>query len=390
VSLIIIIIIIIIPILVIIIIILLLLQVRAERLIQSGSKEAKVVAQIWAQLGVDPKKTPDYLNLGEIGMESIFAIELQEGLERDYGIKIALTDVKYITIKLLKDFESGKIHELKRYSEELKISRNKLCKYKFVIPTETHSRLNDMKNGKPIFFLPPIDGIFASLEPLAEMIKRPVIGLNWLRELDKMSSVKEICKYYMSVLKKVSPDGNYDLLGTLDNGGAIIVKMLPKAPISKALLIDCISDMNLDDKIMSDEEFLEMSLKSFWKTLPEPAHDKFRRDLRSNQDFETKVTKLSTDIREFGGKSLITKDLDEVLKNSNKRAKMLTDYRRHMKKKFNKMKYKIGQKYLEMSGKLLIIKPSEISDTSDSNRFNDLYFLPEEVFLCISSYIQII
>ena len=233
---------------------------RAERLIQSGTKEAKVVAQIWAQLGVDPNKTPDHLNLGEIGMESIFAVELQQGLERDYGIKIALNDVKFITIKLLKDFESGRIQELKRYSEELKISRSKLCKYKFVIPTETHTRLNAVKSGKPIYVLPPIDGIFPSLEPLTEKIRRPVIGLNWIRDLDKLSSVKEIYNFFKEsigsncLLIKVM-----NVMATLDNGGLMIVKMIPKAPMSKALLIDCISDLHLNDKILTDEEYLVMS-----------------------------------------------------------------------------------------------------------------------------------
>ena len=319
------------------------------------------------------------MNLGEIGMESMFAVELQEGLERDYGIKIALTDVKYITVKLLKDFETGKINELKKYAEDLKISRSKLCKYKFIIPTEPHTRLNDIKTGKPVFLLPPIDGIFASLEPLAEKMKRPVVGLNWTREVDKFTTFKEVCKYYKDLLKKLAPDGNYDLMGTLDNGGAIIVKILPRAPIGRALIIDCISEMNLEGRILTDEEFLEMSLKSFWKTLPEPAQEKFKRDLKSNKDFETKVTKLATDIKEFGGKSLMSKDLDEILRNSYQRAKMLTNYRMNMKKKFKVFKYKIGQKYLEVSGKLCIIKPSEYVENQDNNRFSDLYFLPEEV-----------
>ena len=313
-------------------------------------------------------------------MESMFAVELQQGLERDYGIKIALNDVKYITIKLLKDFESGRIEELKKYSEELKISRSKLCKYKFIIPNETHTRLNAVKTGRPLYFLPPIDGIFASLEPLAEKMKRPVIGLNWVRDLDKISSVKEVYRYFIDLLKKLSSNEDYDLMGTLDNGGLVIVKMLRKAPIRKAAVIDCISDLNLDDRPLTDEEFLVMSLKSFWKTLPEPAQEKFIRDLRSNKDFDVKVAKLASDVREFGGKSLISKDLDEILKNSIKRAKMLTNYRQQMKKKFNKVKYSIGKKYLGVSGKLLIIKPSKFSDSSsDVNRFEELYFLPKEV-----------
>ena len=316
-------------------------------------------------------------------MESMFAVELQQGLERDYGIKIALNDIKFITVKLLKDFESGKIQEFRNYAEDIKISRNKLSKYKFIIPSEKYSRLNSIKTGKPLYFLPPIDGIFASLEPLADRLNRPVIGLNWIKELDTMSSMKEIHKYFRDLLKLLSPNGSYDLLGTLDNGGVIIIKMLPKSPISRALLIDNISDLHLEDKIFADEDFLEMSLNSFWKTLPLPAQEKFKRDIRSNKDFDGKVSKLVADIRDFGGKSLIGRDLDEILRNGIKRAKMLTNYRQNMRKKFNKMKYSIGRKYLGVSGKLLIIKPSKMAEDlqkkeSDS-AFTDIYCLPEKV-----------
>src|SRR6185437_15410965 len=91
-------------------------QVRAKRQTQSGSRESRIVAQIWQALGIDPKTTPNHLTLGEIGMESMFAVELQQGLERDYDIKVSLNDIKNITIKLMKDFEAGKVEELRKFS----------------------------------------------------------------------------------------------------------------------------------------------------------------------------------------------------------------------------------------------------------------------------------
>ncbi|CAG2111135.1 unnamed protein product, partial [Medioppia subpectinata] len=52
--------------------------VRAKRQLQSGTREARIVAQIWMALGIDPNTTPDHLTLGEIGMESMFAVEFQQ------------------------------------------------------------------------------------------------------------------------------------------------------------------------------------------------------------------------------------------------------------------------------------------------------------------------
>src|ERR1700761_5395932 len=157
---------------------------RAKRLITSGTRESKLVNQLWQALGIDPKTTPNHLTLGEIGMESMFAVELQQGLEREYDIKVTLNDIKNITVGMMKDFESQKVDDVKKFSKDLKDYRTRLCKIKFIIPTTTHTQLNNVTTGNPIYFLPPLEGIFATLEGLAEKMNRPVIGLNWTRNMD--------------------------------------------------------------------------------------------------------------------------------------------------------------------------------------------------------------
>ncbi|CAG2121236.1 unnamed protein product [Medioppia subpectinata] len=78
----------------------------------------------------------------------------------------------------------------------------------------------------------------------------------------------------------------------------------------------------------------------------------------------------------------MSKHLDEILRNSFKRAKLFTTYRLNMKTKLKQMKFSVGKKYLQMSGKLLIIKPFESIDGNiDDNitdRIKDSYFLPEK------------
>ena len=57
-------------------------------------------------------------------MESMVAVELQQGLEREYDIKLSLNDIKQITVKQIKEFQSGNKQEVKRFSEDLKRARD--------------------------------------------------------------------------------------------------------------------------------------------------------------------------------------------------------------------------------------------------------------------------
>ena len=334
-------------------------------------------------MNIDPKNTPNHLSLGEIGMESMFAVELQQGLEREYDIKVTLNDIKNITIGMMKDFEAGKVEEMKRFAVEIKECRYKLSKVKFLIPAETHTRLNNIKAGKPIYFMPPLEGIFATLEGLAEQLHRPVYGLNWTKDMNDFDSVKEISKYYTKLLKNLEPKGNYDILG-YSYGALIVIKLLKRAPVGKAVIIDLLSDVSINDDMRSDDYLMEAMLSFILKDLPSVVKAKLMRDIQTKPDIPSKLAKISEELREFGGKSLVSKDMDEILTNSFKRIKLFANYRLNMKKKFRQIGLTLGKKYMEMSGKLLIIKPF---DTNESQRLDEVtemiksaYFLPEKVF----------
>ncbi|CAG2105515.1 unnamed protein product [Medioppia subpectinata] len=357
--------------------------VRAKRVTQEGSREAKIVGQVWQALGIDPKTTPDHLTLGEIGMESMFAVELQQGLEREYDIKLTMNDIKSVTVKHIKDFESGKVEEFKKFTEEIRIAREKLSKIKFIIPSDSYTPLNNVKTGNPVYFLPPLEGIFASMEVLAEQLNRPVIGLNWTRNTEKMGSIKEISRYYTDLMQTLHPSGNYDIVGHF-YGALIVSKMLKKAPIRRAVIIDVMSDTNLDEEMTNDECIVEMITKFICKDLPTAINDKLMREIKLKHDVTAKLNKLSSEVKEFVGKGFVSRDLDDILTNSFRRAKLFSAYRLNMKNKVKQMKLNVGKRYLEMSGKLLIIKPMTDDNNNDnksahmSDRIRDSYFLPEK------------
>ena len=211
-----------------------------------ASHEERLIDQLWSALGIDPKATPNHLTLGELGMESMVAVELQQLLEREFDIKLGLNDVKQITVRQIKEIQSGNNQEVKRFSEDLKKARDSLCRMKFIIPVETHTRLNNSQKGNPIYFLPPVEGIFSTLENICKNINRPVIGLNWTQNMKNLKSIKEISAYYTDLMKKLSPNGNYDIVGH-SFGALIVMKMLRKAPIGRAVIIDILSKTNLEE-----------------------------------------------------------------------------------------------------------------------------------------------
>ncbi len=346
----------------------------------AGSAENRLIVQLWSALGIDPKTTPNHVTLGELGMESMFAIELQQGLEREYDIKLSLNDVKNITVKQLKDFQSGNKEIMINLSKNMKLMRANLSKVKFIIPTETHCKLNSVQNGDPIYFLPPVEGIFSSLENLAKKINRPVIGLNWTQDMKNMNNLKEISNHYINLLKKLSPNVNYDIVGH-SFGALILTKMLRKAPIRRAVIIDVLSNCNTEEDITSDE-FLFDSINKFIKSIffTDNIRDRIARDLKAIPNSNDKLKKISSELREFGGKSLVDKDLDEILKNTLERAKMAVNYRVKSIKNFKKFRQNLKKKFLQSNGKLFIIEPFvDLDESSLIERISECYLLPEMV-----------
>ncbi|HEY6435783.1 MAG TPA: thioesterase domain-containing protein [Ignavibacteriaceae bacterium] len=283
----------------------------------------------------------------------------------------------YRSYHSVKDFQSGNKEILKNMSKEMKVMKSNLNKVKFIIPTETHTRLNYEQNGIPIYFLPPVEGIFSMLENLAKKIDRPVIGLNWTQDMKNLNNIKEISTHYTDLLKKLSPNGNYDIVG--HSLGAIIVsKMLRKAPIGRAVIIDVLSNTNSEEDINNEEYLIDSFIKSIF--LSDNLRDKISRDVNSIKDTNEKLKKFGSELREFGGKSLIDKDLDEIMRNTADRSKMINNYRMKTMKKFNQLKQSLKKKFLKSNGKLFVINPFEESDESNIiDRIRECYFLPQKV-----------
>jgi acyl carrier protein len=119
--------------------------VKADNQNIGDKTEDEVLRQLCEHLGIDSR--PDDATLGDIGLDSMMAVEIQQRLERDYEINLALTDIKKITVGELKEFRDGNKDGLKQYSADLKKVRANLSMIRFDIPTEPTTLLNDVKTG---------------------------------------------------------------------------------------------------------------------------------------------------------------------------------------------------------------------------------------------------
>lgn len=51
---------------------------------------------------------PDNLTLGDVGMESILAVEMQQRIEREYEVNLSTDEIKKITVGQIKQYQTGK------------------------------------------------------------------------------------------------------------------------------------------------------------------------------------------------------------------------------------------------------------------------------------------
>mgnify|MGYP002653472436 CR=1 FL=1 len=50
---------------------------------------------------------PDNLSLGDVGMESILAVEMQQRIEREYEVVLTSDEIKKLTVGMIKEYRKG-------------------------------------------------------------------------------------------------------------------------------------------------------------------------------------------------------------------------------------------------------------------------------------------
>lgn len=191
-------------------------HVRAQRNNEKSSSSAgsgqdilKTIANI---LGIKQlENLPPNTSLSELGMDSLMAVEVKQFLERNFEVILSVQELRSLTIKNL--MEIGGLNQATKEDSKVKSSTNTtpskvMALYMPVLklPTEKFIKLNDNGKGRPIFFLPPIEGNFELLKQLAQRCSNPVFGLNWTAALRDCSSVDQASDYFVRLTTDIVDD----------------------------------------------------------------------------------------------------------------------------------------------------------------------------------------
>ena len=367
--------------------------IRMDKQLRSSTAEENIMKQLWMSLGVDPKTVPNDVMLGELGMESFVAVELQQRLERDYDIMLTINEIKRCTIGELKEFGNGNKEAIKQYAADIKLARINIAKLKFEMATEQVTKLNDATQGKPLYFLPPVEGMYSNLLPLAQLLPFPVYGLNWTYDCERFSDIKEVTKYYTELLKTLEPKGDYHLL-TTSFGSAVALKMChKKVPIKKLYVIDAFS---MDAMVMDAESELNQSfdqcLRFVNRNVPKTFQERIKKEIyKTKGGDEEKAKRLVQSLKDMAGGLNHAKDIDTIIHGAVKKGRMVNEYRKKILRKYKaakesggiKAKLASDQLRRRIKSELIIIKSSETQEEKEEveQKLFDTYGLHKEVNL---------
>ncbi|XP_053201749.1 LOW QUALITY PROTEIN: fatty acid synthase-like [Panonychus citri] len=166
------------------------------------------------------------VTLGELGMDSLMAIEVQQVLEKQYNILMNSKEIRSLTIIKLKEL-SNKIKNDKQTSESLtnastineSSDTNSMIGslLSLQVPKSKISNLNDLEKSnsfEPIYYVPPIEENYDLMKGLIDRIKRPALGLNWPYDLSLLTSIDSSANYYADYLTKChSPNDKIHMVG---------------------------------------------------------------------------------------------------------------------------------------------------------------------------------
>ncbi|WP_459470475.1 beta-ketoacyl synthase N-terminal-like domain-containing protein [Staphylococcus cohnii] len=178
----------------------------------------------------------------EYGVDSIIFIQIIKKLQ-SLGIPINFEDI----------YNS---YNLKELVENLNISQGSINKNDHI----SLIKLNEITDGKPIFW---IHGGFGGVEVyrfIAEHINRPFYGIQapgYMTDQEPLNTVEDLANYYYKIIKDIQVDGGYDI-GGLSFGGVIayeLANVLQK------------ENHKVHSLVMLESIFIKDSMREEWESI---------------------------------------------------------------------------------------------------------------------------
>ncbi|GBM20156.1 Fatty acid synthase, partial [Araneus ventricosus] len=185
-------------------------------------------------------------SLGELGMDSLMAIEVKQFLERDFDLVLAISELRQLKVKDLKKLEGASEKKKTTITSESKTkptsgstskSNPKVTEKipghfsslssKQLVPVEPIIQMNFLKTGIPLFLVHPIEGSVAMLNSLAQQINLPVYGIQCTPEAPS-ESIELLAAWYWKLIKTLNISNTICLAG-YSFGGSVAFEMCLQA-----------------------------------------------------------------------------------------------------------------------------------------------------------------
>lgn len=312
--------------------------VKAARKSESKGKQQGLLKSIGNILGVDPASLSPNTTLGELGMDSLMGVEIKQTLERDYDFTLSMQQLRNLTVEQLDKIGSGNQTSVETTQQANVLQVNS------TLPVEITTKLNNVQNGKPIFFLPPIEGTFELLTPLAQKLNRPVIGLNWISDFMKVNSIQEACSVLVEECKKMNLNyKEFDLVGY--SYGALTcfemaIQMKPLKSKINLILLDGSPKMVMGSTLhvaqqlncLTDEKLQHVeALVLFLLQYVSFDYNKVREELTNIADYEQRSIRAAQLLIENGGPKIDIKELVNLMEQYFRKSLIAHNYKQDEK-----------------------------------------------------------
>lgn len=251
---------------------------QADRRSFSAGKKGDLVKTILHVLGIkDPSTVDPNCTLGELGLDSLMAVEIRQALEREYDIVLTVQEIRGLTINRIREIGEG---ETKKSSGDDKgtdsgcvaatdelgagtgasiyktendtplasvvpgvsisvatngtktfvIDKQLASKPPLVLPSNDLILLNGDNGlkltGNPIFLVPPIQGDFSRISVLVKKFTRPCVGICWTNKMAQFQNIGDAVKEHVKIIRFYYPQlKTLDLIG-YSFGAAIAFEMM--------------------------------------------------------------------------------------------------------------------------------------------------------------------
>lgn len=214
--------------------------VKADRkATTSGGGKRDLLKAVCNILGVKQTSLSPDTTLGELGMDSLMGVEVKQTLERDYETIVSIQELRNFSVARLQNLtgSSGAKSSGGNQAEQTEASASNqsapqaphlqtpdkgqtqngqlaISVPRLDVPTSMVVRLNNIVDGEPVIFLPSMEGLFNVVEPIAKLLDRPALGLNWTQECFDIRSIEKAASLYLTKCTElVGTSNTYDLIG---------------------------------------------------------------------------------------------------------------------------------------------------------------------------------